>query len=62
MPSLPERKQITHDFLIVSEGSGDQALFIHLCSARGIQGYQFENFGGIGNLESWLVGLPGSKG
>jgi hypothetical protein len=52
VPSLPERKQITHDFLIAGEGAGDQALLQHLCSIRGIAGYQFENFGGIGNLES----------
>ena len=59
---LPDQKKITHDFLIAGEGSGDQALFVHLCAANGIANYQFENFGGIGNLESWLSGLPGLSG
>src|SRR5260370_42435256 len=43
--------------MIAGEGVTDQELFRQLCANRGIDGYQFENFGGIGNLESWLVGL-----
>lgn len=45
--------------MVAGEGPADQELFRHLCANRGINGYQFENFSGLGNLESWLVGLAG---
>lgn len=59
---LPDSKKITREFVIAGEGAGDQALLSYLCAANGIAGYQIENFGGIGNLESWLSGLPGLSG
>jgi hypothetical protein len=59
---LPDTKRITHEFLIAGEGAGDQALFSYLCAAHEMTNYQCDNFGGIGNLESWLSGLPGLGG
>ncbi len=62
MPFPDTRKKITGEFVIAGEGTGDQELFRRLCAVHGINGYQFESFGGIGNLESWLTGLPGLSG
>jgi hypothetical protein len=57
---LPDPKQtISHDLLITSEGIADESLFRHLCALHAINDYQFMNFGGLGNLETWLIGLPG---
>lgn len=59
---MPNHLRITERFMVAGEGATDQELFRHLCANRGVAGYQFENFGGIGNLENWLVGLTGLSG
>jgi hypothetical protein len=59
LPVPEQRTSITHDLLIASEGAADESLFRHLCSHHAINDYQFLNFGGLGNLETWLLGLTG---
>jgi hypothetical protein len=58
---IPQRKRITHDFMVTGEGPADQEFFRQLCINRGIQGYQFESFDGLGKLDDWLVGLANSS-
>lgn len=59
---LSEKKRITHDYLIVGEGDGDESFFRYLCGARNIPGFQFEHASGKDDFENFVRGLSGRTG
>ena len=59
-PKLP--KPLESEFLVVGEGTGDATLLKHLCHARGISHFQFEDVRGDTKFPVHLAGLMSHTG
>lgn len=60
MPAQP--LLLTSEFLVVGEGDGDAAFVTHLCTARGIAGYQIEDCRGESKFVLSLTSLSSRTG
>jgi hypothetical protein len=62
VPSPKTPTQITSEFLVVGEGSGDASFIENLCKVRDIQGFQVEDARGESKFPEYLKGLPDRRG